>query len=76
MLPSGTADERHSALTPAPLRRFLINEFEEIADTTRVTPTGRWIVKSEDSRFYAEEGLVWGVDANFLTFFSFKKVGT
>ena len=74
VLPSGTADERHSALTPAPLRRFLINEFEEIADATRVTPTERWRVKIEDSRFYAEEGLVWGVDANFLTFFSFKMV--
>lgn len=74
VLPSGTSDERHSALTPVPLSRFLINEFEEIADTTRVTPTGRWIVKREDNRFYAEEGSVWGVDANFFSFFSFKMV--
>ncbi|MGD2014745.1 MAG: ABC transporter permease [Desulfobacterales bacterium] len=74
VLPSGTADERHSALAPAPLRRFLINEFEEIADATRLIPTGRWIVRSEDSRFYAEEGSVWGVDANFFSLFSFKMV--
>ena len=74
VLPSGASDERRSALTPVSLRRFLIDEFEEIEDATRVTPTARWRVKIEDSRFYVEEGSVWGVDANFLTFFSFKMV--
>ena len=74
VLSSGALDERHSALTPVPLRRFLIDEFEEIEDATRVTPTGRWRVKIGDSSFYYEEGSVWGVDANFLTFFSFKMV--
>jgi putative ABC transport system permease protein len=74
VLPSGTSKKRHSALTPAPLRRFLLNEFKQIADATRVTPTGRWIARSENSRFYAEEGSVWGVDANFFNFFAFKLV--
>ena len=42
VLPSGTSDERRSALSPLPLRKYLINEFEEIADATRLAPTGRW----------------------------------
>lgn len=74
VLPSGASEKRHSALTPVPLRRFLLTEFKKIADATRVTPTGRWVVKRDDVKFYAEEGAVWGVDANFFNFFSFKLV--
>ena len=70
VVPSGVTGERHSARTRAPLRRLLLNEFPEIEDATRCIPTDRVVVRQENNKFYAEEGTVWLVDPNFLTFFS------
>lgn len=39
VLPSGTADDRRSAITRAHLRQLLLNEFKEIDDVTRWIPT-------------------------------------
>ena len=72
VLPSGTADDRHSARTRAPLRNLLLNEFSEIEDATRWIPTDRVVVQQGRNKFYAEEGTFWLVDPNFLTFFSFE----
>ena len=72
VIPSGTTGERHSTRTRAPLRRLLLNEFSEIEDATRWIPTDRAVVRQENNKFYAEEGTIWLVDSNFLTFFSFE----
>jgi len=74
VLPSGATGERHSALTRAPLRKLLVDEFPEIEDATRWIITGRTVVRQTDKRFYAEEGKIWIVDPNFLTFFSFEMI--
>lgn len=71
-LPSGTAGDRHSALTRVPLSNLLLNEFQEIEDVTRWIPTDRIVVRQEKNRFYAEEGTIFLADSNFLTFFSFE----
>ena len=72
VVPSGTAGDRHSAITRAPLRNLLLNEFQEIEDVTRWIPTDRVVLRQEKNTFYAEEGTIWLVDSNFLTFFSFE----
>ena len=72
VVPSGTAGERHSAITRAPLRNLLLKEFQEIEDATRWIPTDRVVVQQGDHKYYAEEGTIWLVDSNFLTFFSFE----
>jgi putative ABC transport system permease protein len=72
VVPSGTAGERHSAITRAPLRNLLLKEFQEIEDATRWIRTDRLVVRQENSTFYAEEGSILLVDSNFLTFFSFE----
>ena len=72
--PSGTAAERHSAITRAPLRNLLLNEFSEIEEATRWIITGRTVVRQGDRKFYVEEGKVWFVDPNFLKFFTFEMI--
>jgi putative ABC transport system permease protein len=74
VVPSGTAGERHSAITRAPLRNLLLNEFQEIEDATRWIQTGRAVVQQERNTFYTEEGTILLVDSNFLTFFSFEMI--
>jgi putative ABC transport system permease protein len=74
ILPSGAEGKRHSARTPAPLLPLLLNEFDEIEDATRWIPTDKWVVKAENKTFFAREGRLWGVDPNFLLFFSFKMI--
>ena len=71
---SGKTGERHSAWTRAPLRKLLVDEFPEIEDATRWIYTGRTVVRQGDRKFYAEEGKIWIVDRNFLTFFSFEMI--
>ena len=73
-LPSGETGVRHSAVTRSPLRKLLKDEFSEIEDATRWIITGRTVVRHEDKRFYAEEGAIWFVDPNFLTFFTFEMI--
>jgi putative ABC transport system permease protein len=72
VVPSGTAGDRHSARTRAPLRRLLLNEFSEIEDATRWIPTDRVVVSQGKKQFYVEEGAFWFVDPNFLTLFAFE----
>jgi len=74
VLPSGETGKRHSALTRAPLRKLLVDEFPEIEDATRWIITGRTVVKQGDRKYYAEEGRVWIVDPNFLKFFTFEMI--
>jgi len=59
VVPSGTAGERHSAITRAPLRNLLLNEFQEIEDATRWIPTDRAVVRQERNTFYTEEGTIY-----------------
>jgi putative ABC transport system permease protein len=73
-LPSGENGVRHSAVTRSPLRKLLKDEFSEIEDATRWIITGRTAVRHEDKKFYAEEGAIWFVDPNFLTFFTFEMI--
>ena len=72
VLPSGATGKRHTALTRAPLRKLLVDRFPEIEDATRWIITGRTVVRQADRKFYAEEGRIWIVDPNFLTFFTFE----
>ena len=72
VVPSGTAEVRHSAITRAPLRNLLLNNFPEIEEATRWIPTDRTVVRQEKNKFHAEEGSILLVDSNFLTFFSFE----
>ncbi|UCE50895.1 MAG: ABC transporter permease [Desulfobacterales bacterium] len=74
ILPSAAEGKRHSARTLAPLLPLLSNNFDEIEDATRWIPTARWIVRAKNKTFFAEEGRLWGVDPNFLLFFSFKMI--
>ena len=73
-LPSGEAGVRHSAVTRSPLRKLMKDEFAEIEDATRWIITGRTVVRHEDKKFYAEEGSIWLVDPNFLSFFTFEMI--
>ena len=72
VIPSGTAGQRHSAITGVPLGNLLLNEFQDIEDATRWIPTDRIVVRQDKNRFYAEEGTIFLVDSNFLTLFSFE----
>jgi putative ABC transport system permease protein len=74
ILPSAAEGKRHSARTPAPLLPLLSNEFDEIEDATRWIPTDKLIVRARNKTFFAGEGRLWGVDPNFLSFFSFKMI--
>ena len=74
ILPPATEGKRHSARTPTPLLPLLLDEFDEIEDATRWIPTNRWIVRAKNNTFFAEEGRLWGVDPNFLSFFNFKMI--
>jgi putative ABC transport system permease protein len=51
-----------------------MDEFSEIEDATRWIYTGRTVVRQGARKFYAEEGKIWIVDRNFLTFFSFEMI--
>ena len=59
VVPSGTGSDRHSAITRAPLRNLLRNEFQEIEDATRWIPTDRAVVRQERNTFYTEEGTIY-----------------
>ena len=73
-LPSGDTGVRHSAVTRSPLSKLLKDEFTEIEDATRWIITGRTVVQHGDKKFYVEEGAIWFVDPNFLTFFTFEMI--
>ncbi len=72
VLPAGTSDERHSARIPVPTLPLLLREFPEIEDATRCLWTSRPIIRHKNKSFYEEEGSLWAVDSNFLTFFTFE----
>ena len=72
--PSGETGERHSAWTRSPLRKLLKDEFPEIEDATRWIYSSRTVVRHGDRKFYTEEGRIWFVDPNFLTFFTFEMI--
>jgi putative ABC transport system permease protein len=74
VLPSGETGKRHSAWTRSPLRKLLKDKFAEIEDATRWIYTGRTVVRQGEKKFYAEEGSIWIVDPNFLTFFTFEMI--
>jgi putative ABC transport system permease protein len=74
VLPSGETGERHSAWTRSPLSKLLADEFPEIEDATRWIISSRTVVRQGDRKFYAEEGRIWFVDSNFLTFFTFEMI--
>ncbi len=73
-LPSGETGIRHTAVTRSPLSKLLKDEFSELEDATRWIVTGRSVVRNNDRKFYAEEGTIWIVDANFLNFFTFEMI--
>jgi len=70
VLPSGIEKGHHSAITPAPLRNVLLNEFPEIEKAARYHPPGRIVVRHKDNVFY--ENRVKFVDSDFLSIFTFK----
>jgi putative ABC transport system permease protein len=72
VLSASNLDERHSARIPAPLSPLLLREFPEIEDATRCLWTSRPIIRHKKKAFYEEEGFLWAVDSNFLTFFTFE----
>ena len=72
VLSAGNLYERHSARIPAPLSPLLLREFPEIEDATRCLWTLRPIIRHKKKSFYEEEGFLWAVDSNFLTFFTFE----
>jgi putative ABC transport system permease protein len=74
ILPSTAEGKRHSARTPAPLLPLLSDDFDEIEDATRWAPSDKWVVRARNKTFFAGEGKLWGVDPNFLSFFSFKMI--
>jgi putative ABC transport system permease protein len=73
-LPSGETGIRHTVVTRSPLRKLLKDEFPEIEDAARWIYTGRTVVQHKDKKFYAEEGSIYFVDPNFLTFFTFEMI--
>jgi putative ABC transport system permease protein len=74
ILPSAAEGKRHSARTPAPLLPLLSDDFDEIEDATRWAPSDKWIVQARNKKFFIQEGRLWGVDPNFLSFFSFRMI--
>jgi len=70
VLPRGVEKDRHSAITPAPLKDALLNEFPGIEKAARFHPPGRMVVKYKDNLFY-ESGIRL-VDPDFLSIFTFK----
>jgi len=74
VLPSDREGEYHTARIPAPLLPFIQNELPEIESSLRWIPTERWIIRSEDQKYYAEDGTIWAVDPNFFSFFSFELI--
>ena len=74
VLSASTPDERPSARIPAPLSPLLLREFPEIEDATRYFWTSRPIVRHKMKAYYEEEGSLWAVDSNFLTFFTFEMI--
>ncbi len=63
-------EEHHIAYTPGPMAQALREEFPEIADTTRVYPSGRITLRRGEDTFF--ERSVLFVDPAFLSVFSFK----
>ncbi len=63
-------EEHHIAYTPGPMAQALREEFPEIADTTRVYPSGRITLRRGEDTF--SERSVLFVDPAFLSVFSFK----
>ncbi len=51
---------------------MLLREFPEIEDATRCLWTSRPIIRHNNKSFYEEEGSLWAVDSNFLSFFTFE----
>ena len=72
VLPSDIEGEHHTAKIPAPLLDVFRGEMPEITSGLRWIPTGRWVIRHEGQKYYAEESTVWAVDANFFSFFSFE----
>ncbi|OGU55519.1 MAG: hypothetical protein A2V66_07115 [Ignavibacteria bacterium RBG_13_36_8] len=67
---SGSGAESYTAITPAPMKEALLNEFPEIEDAVRFFPAGRSIISHNGNNFYEDQ--IQFVDPNFLSFFSFK----
>jgi len=72
VLSSDIKGEHHTAKIPAPLLDAFRGEIPEITGGLRWIQTGRWVIRHEGQKYYAEESTVWAVDANFFSFFSFE----
>ncbi|MDH4217977.1 MAG: ABC transporter permease [Candidatus Aminicenantes bacterium] len=72
VLPRGMEKDHHSAITPAPLKTALLDEFPEIEKASRFFPPGRMVVRHEDKIFY--ENRIRFVDADFLSIFTFNLI--
>jgi putative ABC transport system permease protein len=74
VLPSGEGGERHTARTRTPLMQYLLNDFPEIEDATRLIPLDEYAVRHGAKKFYERSGTAWCVDPNFLSFFTFETI--
>jgi len=74
VLQSGEGGERHTAGTRTPLMQYLVNDFPEIKDATRLIPLDEYVVRHSDKNFYERSGTAWCVDSNFLSFFTFETI--
>ena len=74
VLPPDRENEHHTSRIPAPLLPYIREELPEIESSLRLIPTERWIIRHKGQKYYAEDGTVWAVDANFFSFFSFELV--
>jgi putative ABC transport system permease protein len=74
VLPSGEGGERHTARTRTPLMQYLLNDFPEIVDATRLIPLDEYVVRHSHKKFYERTGTAWCVDPNFLSFFTFETI--
>jgi putative ABC transport system permease protein len=74
VLTSVKEGEHHTAKIPAPLLPFLRDELPEIKSALRWIQTGRWVIRTQGQKYYAEESTVWAVDPNFFSFFSFELI--
>ena len=72
VLSRGVERDHHSAITPAPLKDALLDEFPEIEKAARFSPSGRLVVRHGDKLFY--ENRIRLVDADFLSIFTFNLI--
>ena len=74
VLPSGEGGERHTARTRTPLMQYLLDDFPEIQDATRLVPLDEYVVRHRNKKYFERSGTAWCVDSNFLSFFTFETI--